>query len=76
MKNTVNIAVSIDQFDTDVLITTLYNRIYDYIHDEEPQSDAFLEPLSSEWLFILRTTLNDAIRERQINHPRTTETKT
>lgn len=76
MKNTVNIAVSIDKFDTDVLITTLYNRIYDHIYDEERVEDDFLEPLSSEWLFILRTTLNDAIRERQINHSRTIETKT
>ena len=44
MKNTnVTVSVSISQFSTDVLITELYNRIGDWIHDPEPQYDEFLD---------------------------------
>ena len=42
-KDIVTVSVSIGQFSTDVLITELYNRIGDWIHDPEPQYDAFLE---------------------------------
>ena len=45
MKNTVDISVNIRQFSTDVLITELYNRVYDHMHDEEPHSDETFESL-------------------------------
>lgn len=45
MKNTLNIPVNISQFPTDVLITELWNRVYDHLHDEEPKSDTTLETL-------------------------------
>lgn len=37
--------MNISQFPTDVLITELWNRVYDHLHDEEPQSDTTLETL-------------------------------
>ena len=37
--------MNIRQFSTDVLITELYNRVYDHMHDEEPQSDETFESL-------------------------------
>ena len=45
LKNSINISVNIRQFSTDVLITELYNRVYDHMHDEEPQSDETFESL-------------------------------
>lgn len=39
----VTVSVDISKFPTDVLITELYNRIGDWIHDPEPQYDAYLE---------------------------------
>ena len=45
MKNTVDISVNIRQFSTDVLITELWNRVYDHLNDEEPQVDATFDTL-------------------------------
>ena len=45
MKNTVDISVNIRQFSTDVLITELWNRVYDHLNDEEPQADATFDTL-------------------------------
>ena len=45
LKNSINISVNIRQFSTDVLITELYNRVYDHMHDEEPQSHETFESL-------------------------------
>ena len=45
MKNSINISVNLSQFPKDVLITELYNRVYDHMHDEEPQSDETFESL-------------------------------
>lgn len=39
---TVTRTVSIREFSTDALVQELYNRIYDSIHDEEPQNDEVL----------------------------------
>ena len=39
----VTVSVSIAQFPTNVLITELYNRIGDHMHDPEPQYDEYLE---------------------------------
>lgn len=39
----VTVSVSIAQFPTYVLITELYNRIGDHMHDPEPQYDEYLE---------------------------------
>ena len=39
---TVTRTVSIREFSTDALVQELYNRIYDSIHDEEPQNDPVL----------------------------------
>jgi hypothetical protein len=41
----INISVNLSQFPTDVLITELWNRVYDHLHDEEPQVDATFDTL-------------------------------
>lgn len=48
LKTTVNATVSIRQFDTDVIIEELYNRVYDSMHDEEPQYDPTLNEMPRE----------------------------
>jgi len=42
---TVTRTVSIREFSTDALVQELYNRVYDHLHDEEPQSDETFESL-------------------------------
>lgn len=63
MTNTnVTVSVNISQFPTDVLITELYNRIGDWMHDPEPQYDAFLETHNHrECLETLQTSLRKLI---------------
>ena len=46
MNNKVTVSVDISQFPTDVLITELYNRIYDDMNDEEPRYDPLLNNLT------------------------------
>ena len=45
LKNSINISVNLSEFPTDVLITELWNRVYDHLHDEEPQVDATFDTL-------------------------------
>ena len=59
MKNTVDISENIRQFSTDVLITELYNRVYDHMHDEEPQSDETFESLPQYEKDSLRQALEE-----------------
>jgi len=68
LKNTVDISVNIRQFSTDVLITELYNRVYDHMHDEEPQSDETFESLPHYEKDSLRQALEEAM-EYPINRP-------
>jgi hypothetical protein len=37
--------IYLSEFPTDVLITELYNRIYDDMHDEEPRYDPLLNDI-------------------------------
>jgi len=47
MTNTnVTVSVNISQFPTDVLITELYNRVYDDMNDEEPRYDPLLNNMT------------------------------
>ena len=46
MNSKVTVSVDISQFPTDVLITELYNRIYDDMNDEEPRYDPLLNNLT------------------------------
>lgn len=39
----ITLTVSIKEFSTQQLIEELHNRVYDHMHDEEPQSDPALE---------------------------------
>ena len=41
----ITLTVSIKQFDTADLIKELYERVYDHMHDEEPQYDPCLHNL-------------------------------
>ena len=41
----ITLTVSIKEFSTQQLITELWNRVYDHMHDEEPQSDPALEKI-------------------------------
>ena len=46
MNNKVTVSVDISQFPTDVLITELYNRVYDDMNDEEPRYDPLLNNMT------------------------------
>jgi len=46
VNSKVTVSVDISQFPTDVLITELYNRIYDNMNDEEPRHDPLLNNLT------------------------------
>ena len=68
MSSEINVKVSIRDFPTDVLITELWDRVYDHLNDEEPKSDPPLETLPHYEKDSLRQALEEAM-EYPINRP-------
>lgn len=60
---TVNKSVNINEFPTYVLVGELFNRIYDNMNDEEPQSDRLLEVLTKEQKEDILTYLTEVVND-------------
>lgn len=58
---TVTRTVSIREFSTDALVQELYNRIYDSIHDEEPQNDPVLNDVSESYKKVIMESIDELL---------------
>ncbi len=58
---TVTRTVSIREFSTDALVQELYNRIYDSIHDEEPQHDPVLNDVSESYKKVIMESIDELL---------------
>ena len=57
----ITLTVSIQEFSTEQLITELWNRVYDNLNDEEPQTDSTLETLPHYEKDSLRQALEESM---------------
>lgn len=57
----ITLTVSINEFSTEQLITELWNRVYDNLHDEEPRADSALEKLPHYEKDSLRQALEESM---------------